>query len=69
MQLISAMDRHRPSTDHPIKFISRRLPHTLKFKIKPGVSNPQLLRTMVTDLRHSQGDTTEDQRLRLEINM
>ncbi|KAJ4828826.1 acid phosphatase det1 [Turnera subulata] len=35
-KLISAMDRHRPSTDHPIKFISRRLPHTLKFKIKPG---------------------------------
>ncbi|KAJ6383227.1 hypothetical protein OIU76_000013 [Salix suchowensis] len=35
-KLISATDRHRPSTDHPIKFISRRQPHTLKFKIKPG---------------------------------
>ncbi|KAJ6878412.1 light-mediated development protein DET1-like [Populus alba x Populus x berolinensis] len=36
LHLISATDRHRPSTDHPIKFISRRQPHTLKFKIKPG---------------------------------
>ncbi|XP_021594273.1 light-mediated development protein DET1 isoform X2 [Manihot esculenta] len=35
-KLISATDRHRPSTDHPIKFISRRQPCTLKFKIKPG---------------------------------
>ncbi|KAJ4706363.1 Light-mediated development protein DET1 [Melia azedarach] len=35
-KLISATDRHRQSTDHPIKFISRRQPHTLKFKIKPG---------------------------------
>ncbi|XP_021636443.1 light-mediated development protein DET1 isoform X2 [Hevea brasiliensis] len=35
-KLISAADRHRPSTDHPIKFISRRQPCTLKFKIKPG---------------------------------
>ncbi|XP_050216548.1 light-mediated development protein DET1 isoform X2 [Mercurialis annua] len=35
-KLISATDRHRPSTDHPIKFISRRQPYTLKFKIKPG---------------------------------
>ncbi|XP_076955857.1 light-mediated development protein DET1-like [Bidens hawaiensis] len=35
-KLISAADRHRQSTDHPIKFILRRPPHTLKFKIKPG---------------------------------
>ncbi|XP_012078882.1 light-mediated development protein DET1 isoform X3 [Jatropha curcas] len=35
-KLISATDRLRPSTDHPIKFISRRPPCTLKFKIKPG---------------------------------
>ncbi|KAK0607886.1 hypothetical protein LWI29_022011 [Acer saccharum] len=34
-KLISATDRHRQSTDHPIKFISRRQPRTL-FKIKPG---------------------------------
>lgn len=36
LQLISAADRHRHSTEHPIKFISRRQPHILKFKIKPG---------------------------------
>ncbi|KAJ8749729.1 hypothetical protein K2173_012280 [Erythroxylum novogranatense] len=35
-KLISASDRHKPSTDHPIKFISRRQPYILKFKIKPG---------------------------------
>ncbi|XP_019250409.1 PREDICTED: light-mediated development protein DET1 isoform X5 [Nicotiana attenuata] len=35
-KLISAIDRHRQSTDHPIKFISRRQPNILKFKIKPG---------------------------------
>ncbi|KAK6126679.1 hypothetical protein DH2020_039574 [Rehmannia glutinosa] len=35
-QLISSTDRHRQSTDHPIKFISRRQPNILKFKIKPG---------------------------------
>lgn len=35
-KLISATDRHRQSTDHPIKFISRRPPYSLKFKIKPG---------------------------------
>lgn len=35
-KLISASDRHRQSTDHPIKFISRRPPYALKFKIKPG---------------------------------
>ncbi|PNY08370.1 light-mediated development protein DET1 [Trifolium pratense] len=34
--LISATDRHRQSTDHPIKFILRNSPYTLKFKIKPG---------------------------------
>ncbi|KAL3533160.1 hypothetical protein ACH5RR_006681 [Cinchona calisaya] len=35
-KLISATDRHRQSTDHPIKFISRRQPNILKFKIKTG---------------------------------
>ncbi|PKA50201.1 Light-mediated development protein DET1 [Apostasia shenzhenica] len=35
-QLISAADRHRHSTEHPIKFISRRQPNILKFKIKLG---------------------------------
>uniref|UniRef100_A0A0R0LM18 Light-mediated development protein DET1 n=1 Tax=Glycine max TaxID=3847 RepID=A0A0R0LM18_SOYBN len=35
-KLISATDRHRQSTDHPIKFILRRYPYSLKFKIKPG---------------------------------
>ncbi|XP_042488753.1 light-mediated development protein DET1 isoform X2 [Macadamia integrifolia] len=35
-KLISATDRHRHSTDHPIKFISRRHSNSLKFKIKPG---------------------------------
>ncbi|KAB1218204.1 Light-mediated development protein DET1 [Morella rubra] len=35
-KLISATDRHRQSTDHPIKFIMRRQPCSLKFKIKPG---------------------------------
>ncbi|XP_030499339.1 light-mediated development protein DET1 isoform X2 [Cannabis sativa] len=35
-KLISAADRHRQSTDHPIKFILRRQPHALRFKIKPG---------------------------------
>ncbi|XP_010246313.1 PREDICTED: light-mediated development protein DET1 isoform X2 [Nelumbo nucifera] len=35
-KLISAADRHRQSTDHPIKFISRKHPNSLKFKIKPG---------------------------------
>ncbi|KAF9603755.1 hypothetical protein IFM89_037841 [Coptis chinensis] len=40
VQLISAIDRHRQSTEHPIKFISRRHPNIFKFKIKPGkVSN------------------------------
>ncbi|XP_075661552.1 light-mediated development protein DET1 [Castanea sativa] len=35
-KLISATDRHKPSTDHPIKFILRRPPCSLKFKIKLG---------------------------------
>ncbi|KAK6253147.1 hypothetical protein QUC31_014867 [Theobroma cacao] len=35
-KLISATDRHRQVTDHPIRFISRRQPNNLKFKIKPG---------------------------------
>nr|CAD1837241.1 unnamed protein product [Ananas comosus var. bracteatus] len=35
-KLISATDRHRHASEHPIKFISRRQPNVLKFKIKPG---------------------------------
>ncbi|KAM3330422.1 hypothetical protein ACQJBY_026976 [Aegilops geniculata] len=35
-QLISAIDRHRHCTEHPIKFISVRQPNVVKFKIKPG---------------------------------
>ncbi|KAL5719344.1 acid phosphatase det1 [Ranunculus cassubicifolius] len=35
-KLISATDRHRQSTEHPIRFISRRHPNIFKFKIKPG---------------------------------
>ncbi|CAN8246662.1 unnamed protein product [Cochlearia groenlandica] len=35
-KLISGADRHRQYSDSPIKFISRRQPQTLKFKIKPG---------------------------------
>ncbi|KAG6497345.1 hypothetical protein ZIOFF_045244 [Zingiber officinale] len=35
--LISSTDRHRHSTDHPIKFISRRQPNVPKFKIKTGL--------------------------------
>ncbi|XP_035816470.1 light-mediated development protein DET1 isoform X8 [Zea mays] len=34
-QLISAIDRHRHCTEHPIKFISVRQ-NVVKFKIKPG---------------------------------
>ncbi|XP_074584095.1 light-mediated development protein DET1-like isoform X2 [Curcuma longa] len=36
-KLISSTDRHRHSTDHPIKFISRRQPNVPKFKIKTGI--------------------------------
>lgn len=36
-QLISSIDRHKPCAEHPIKFISRRRPNTLKFKINPGM--------------------------------
>eukprot|EP00271_Cylindrocystis_brebissonii_P015894 TRINITY_DN38960_c0_g1_i1.p1 TRINITY_DN38960_c0_g1~~TRINITY_DN38960_c0_g1_i1.p1 ORF type:complete len:255 (-),score=32.72 TRINITY_DN38960_c0_g1_i1:502-1266(-) len=35
-KLISAFDRHKPCAEHPIKFISRRRPNALKFKIIPG---------------------------------
>ncbi|XP_052175056.1 light-mediated development protein DET1 isoform X3 [Diospyros lotus] len=35
-KLISATDRPRQSTDHPIKFIARRPPYSVKFKIKAG---------------------------------
>ncbi|XP_074562830.1 light-mediated development protein DET1-like isoform X1 [Curcuma longa] len=38
-KLISATDRLRHSTDHPLKFISRRQPNVLKFKIKTGVDS------------------------------
>lgn len=36
-KLISATDRHRQCMEHPIKFISRRYPNSLKFKINPGL--------------------------------
>lgn len=36
-KLISATDRHRHATEHPIKFTSRRQPNILRFKIKPGL--------------------------------
>ncbi|XWS68405.1 hypothetical protein CRYUN_Cryun04dG0087300 [Craigia yunnanensis] len=39
-QLNSATDRHRQSTDYPIRFISRRQTNILKFKIKPGKIKP-----------------------------
>ncbi|CAL4976200.1 unnamed protein product [Urochloa decumbens] len=35
-KLISAIDRHRHCTEHPIKFISVRSPNVVRFKIKPG---------------------------------
>lgn len=35
-KLISATDRHRQSTDHPVKFISRRQGCPFNFRIKPG---------------------------------
>lgn len=35
-KLISATDQYKPCTEHPIKFISRRKPNALKFKINPG---------------------------------
>ncbi|KAL2607655.1 hypothetical protein R1flu_026228 [Riccia fluitans] len=35
-KLISAVERHKPCMEHPIKFISRRKPNSLKFKINPG---------------------------------
>ncbi|XP_006643642.1 light-mediated development protein DET1 [Oryza brachyantha] len=35
-KLISAIDRHRHCTEHPIKFISVKQPNVVKFKIKPG---------------------------------
>lgn len=36
-KLISAMDQYKPCMEHPIKFISRRKPNALKFKINPGL--------------------------------
>lgn len=36
-KLISATDQYKPCMEHPIKFISRRRPNTLKFKINPGL--------------------------------
>ncbi|RLM93223.1 light-mediated development protein DET1 isoform X1 [Panicum miliaceum] len=38
-KLISAIDRHRHCTEHPIKFISVRSPNVVKFKIKPGLDS------------------------------
>ncbi|TVU20764.1 hypothetical protein EJB05_30360, partial [Eragrostis curvula] len=35
-KLISAIDRHRHCTEHPIKFMPVRQPNVVKFKIKPG---------------------------------
>ncbi|CAM6085593.1 unnamed protein product [Calypogeia fissa] len=35
-KLISAIDRHKPCMEHPIKFLSRRRPNCLKFKLSPG---------------------------------
>ncbi|KAL3675388.1 hypothetical protein R1sor_025336 [Riccia sorocarpa] len=35
-KLISAVERHKPCMEHPVKFISRRKPNSLKFKINPG---------------------------------
>lgn len=37
-QWISAIDRHKPCLEHPIKFKSRRRPNITKFKINPGMS-------------------------------
>ncbi|XP_073385052.1 light-mediated development protein DET1 isoform X3 [Physcomitrium patens] len=36
-KLISSTDRHKPCAEHPIKFVSRRRPNLLKFKINPGL--------------------------------
>ncbi|KAI5084277.1 hypothetical protein GOP47_0000446 [Adiantum capillus-veneris] len=36
-RLISATDQYKPCTEHPIKFLSRRKPNALKFKINPGL--------------------------------
>ncbi|KAH7286927.1 hypothetical protein KP509_32G028200 [Ceratopteris richardii] len=36
-RLISATDQYMLCTEHPIKFISRRKPNALKFKINPGL--------------------------------
>ncbi|GJP53322.1 hypothetical protein CLOM_g12473, partial [Closterium sp. NIES-68] len=38
-KLISASDRHKPCVEHPIKFILRRRPNVLKFKINPGLES------------------------------
>ncbi|KAJ7564160.1 hypothetical protein O6H91_02G005500 [Diphasiastrum complanatum] len=36
-KLISATERHKPCMENPIKFLSRRRPNSLKFKINPGL--------------------------------
>ncbi|MCO5571024.1 hypothetical protein L7F22_024755 [Adiantum nelumboides] len=38
-RLISATDQYKPCTEHPIKFLSRRKPNALKFKINPGLES------------------------------
>lgn len=51
-QLISATDRHRQCTDHPIKFILRRAPYSLKFKIKPGKDLCSVILTKLTVMKN-----------------
>ncbi|KAI8571153.1 hypothetical protein RHMOL_Rhmol01G0096400 [Rhododendron molle] len=49
-KLISATDRHRQSTDHPIKFIARRQQGSLKFKIKPVRTKWMIMITWLSKL-------------------
>ncbi|CAK9194779.1 unnamed protein product [Sphagnum troendelagicum] len=54
-KFISAIDRHKPCMEHPIKFISRRRPNTLKFKINPGLelgANDGQIRRVASFLFH-----------------
>lgn len=39
-KLIAASDRHKPWSEHPIKFMSRRRPNVLKFKLQPSKMLP-----------------------------
>eukprot|EP00898_Chlorokybus_atmophyticus_P001059 jgi/Chlat1/1954/Chrsp157S02261 len=38
-KLISASEQPKPFVEHPVKFLSRRKPNTLKFKINPGLDS------------------------------